>query len=52
MRKFFESEMPIPSNIFGMLMGLKEKISATNKHGLELLKKATEKQLTANIVNE
>lgn len=50
--QFFESEMPIPSNIFGMLMGLKEKISATNKHGLELLKKATEKQLTANIVNE
>lgn len=47
----FDSEMPMPSNIFGLLMDLKNKISATNKHGLELLKNVTEKQLSANLVS-
>jgi hypothetical protein len=27
----FDTEMPVPSNIFGLLLSLKEKISATNK---------------------
>lgn len=38
----FDTEMPVPSNIFGLLLGLKEKISATNKQGLDLLKKVSE----------
>jgi hypothetical protein len=40
----FNVEMPIPSNIFGLLMGLPDKIDASNKLGLALLKKVTEKQ--------
>ncbi len=47
----FDTEMPVPSNIFGLLMGLKDKISATNKQGLELLKNVTEKKFTANVVS-
>jgi hypothetical protein len=48
----FESEMPIPSNIFGMLFGLKNKISETNKQGLDLLKKLTEKQFSEGLVTQ
>jgi Polyketide cyclase / dehydrase and lipid transport len=38
----FDTDMPIPANIFGLLMGLKAEIAATNKQGLELLKKVSE----------
>jgi Polyketide cyclase / dehydrase and lipid transport len=40
----FVAEMPVPSNIFGMLLGLKDKIAATNKQGLDLLKQVVEKK--------
>ena len=38
----FDTDMPVPANIFGLLLGLKSKIAATNKQGLELLKQASE----------
>jgi hypothetical protein len=44
----FESEMPVPANIFGLLLGLKNKIAATNHQGLNLLKQAAEKKSLAN----
>lgn len=34
----FLVEMPFPSNIFGMLFGVKKHMAQTNKQGLELLK--------------
>lgn len=40
----FEVEMPVPANVFGMLMGLQKNIAATNQQGLNLLKQVTEKQ--------
>ncbi len=43
----FDTEMPVPSNIYGLLFGLKEKISASNKQGLTLLKKVSETSHTA-----
>lgn len=39
----FDTEMPVPANIFGLLLGLENKISITNQHGLELLKQVSEK---------
>ncbi len=39
----FDTDMPIPTNVIGLLMGLKAEITATNKQGLALLKKAVEK---------
>jgi len=39
----FEAPMPFPSNVFGMLFGVKERMASTNKQGLELLKEAVEK---------
>lgn len=43
----FDVDMPIPTNIFGMLLGLKSKMATTNEQGLSLLKKVAEqKQLT------
>ncbi len=39
----FDTDMPIPANVIGMLMGLKTEITNTNKQGLALLKKAVEK---------
>lgn len=38
----FETEMPVPANIFGWLLGLKGKMAVTNQQGLDLLKKVTE----------
>lgn len=43
----FDSEMPIPVNIFGLLFGLKNKINLNNKKGLELLKQVTENKISA-----
>lgn len=42
----FEAEMPVPTNVFGMLLGLKSKIAATNQQGLDLLKKVSEQANT------
>lgn len=48
----FDTEMPVPSNIFGLLFGLKEKISASNKQGLDLLKKVSESKKTASLTSK
>jgi hypothetical protein len=48
----FDTEMPVPSNIFGLLLNLKEKISATNKQGLELLKKVSENEKAASLTSK
>ncbi len=40
----FDTEMPVPTNIFGLLLGLKDKISTVNKRGLQLLKINLEKE--------
>lgn len=48
----FDTEMPVPSNIFGLLLGLKEKISATNQQGLGLLKKVSESSDTASLTTK
>lgn len=42
--QLFDTEIPVPSNIFGLLLGLKEKISVTNKQGLNLLKAVSESE--------
>lgn len=34
----FDVEMPFPSNIFGLLFGVKEQMAQTNQNGLNLLK--------------
>jgi uncharacterized protein YndB with AHSA1/START domain len=39
----FDTKMPIPFNVVGMLMGLKKEIKATNDRGLEKLKALCEK---------
>jgi hypothetical protein len=45
----FDAELPIPSNIFGLLFNLKQKISSTNQQGLILLKHVSENtRLTHN----
>ncbi len=46
----FETEMPLPSNIFGLLFGLKDKISTINKKGLSLLKNTTEQSKSASFM--
>ncbi|MBX9784210.1 MAG: SRPBCC family protein [Chitinophagaceae bacterium] len=38
----FDVDMPAPSNVFALLLGLKKKMAATNQQGLELLKKVSE----------
>ena len=48
----FDAEMPAPSNIFGLLLNLKEKISATNKQGLELLRQACENKKTPSLTSK
>ncbi|MFM9838453.1 MAG: hypothetical protein ACKVOQ_09335 [Cyclobacteriaceae bacterium] len=48
----FDTEMPVPSNIFGLLLGLKEKISVTNKQGLDLLKKVSESEKAASLTSK
>jgi hypothetical protein len=45
--QLFETEMPVPTNIIGLLMGLKDNIAATNQQGLALLREVTEKQYAA-----
>jgi hypothetical protein len=40
----FDTKMPVPLNVVGMLMGLKGKIKATNDRGLEKLKALCEKE--------
>lgn len=40
----FDVAMPFPANIIGMLMGLNDKMSATNQQGLALLKKVSEQE--------
>jgi hypothetical protein len=39
----FDVDMPVPVNVIGLLLGLKNKIAQTNQQGLALLKEATEK---------
>ena len=39
----FDVDMPVPANIFGMLLSLKDKMGATNQQGLALLKQVAEK---------
>ena len=46
----FEVPMPFPSNVFGLLFGVKQRMASTNKEGLELLKKAVER--TEKVVSE
>jgi hypothetical protein len=48
----FDTEMPAPSNIFCLLLGLKEKISSTNKQGLALLKQVSEGENTASLTSK
>ncbi|MBC7868328.1 MAG: hypothetical protein H7X88_12405 [Gloeobacteraceae cyanobacterium ES-bin-316] len=48
----FDLTLPAPANILGLLFGLKNKISATNKQGLSLLKQAAEKNQTALFTNK
>jgi hypothetical protein len=48
----FDTEMPAPFNIFGLLLGLKGKISATNNQGLDLLKKVSESGNTASLTTK
>lgn len=48
----FDTEMPVPSNIFGLLLNLKEKISTTNQQGLVLLKQVSEKEKTAALTSK
>jgi hypothetical protein len=43
----FYTQMPVPTNIIGLLMGLKGEISAINKQGLSLLKKVTEQKTSS-----
>jgi hypothetical protein len=38
----FDVDMPVPANVFGLLFGLKSKMTTTNELGLELLKKVAE----------
>lgn len=45
--QYFDTEMPVPANVFGMLMGLKTEIANINKQGLNLLKKVSEQHSTA-----
>jgi hypothetical protein len=45
----FNTEMPIPANIFGMLLRLKDKMSATNKQGLQLLGAVSEKKAAVSL---
>jgi hypothetical protein len=45
----FETDMPVPANVFGLLMGLKGEIAANNKMGLKLLQQVTEKKETVTI---
>ncbi|MFN0201369.1 MAG: hypothetical protein ACKVTZ_07605 [Bacteroidia bacterium] len=40
----FYVDMPIPANVFGLLFGLKSKMTATNEQGLTLLKKVAEQE--------
>lgn len=47
----FDTEMPVPSNIFGLLLNLKDKITAINKQGLHLLKNVTEQNANALTLN-
>lgn len=44
----FDAPMPVPANVFGLLLGLKDKIAATNGQGLKLLKDTTEKLAVAS----
>jgi hypothetical protein len=39
----FEVDMPVPVNVIGLILGLKGKMAATNRQGLDLLKKVSEK---------
>lgn len=39
----FESAMPVPVNIIGMLMGLEKQLAEVNNEGMDLLKKVSEK---------
>jgi len=43
----FEAPMPFPSNVFGLLFGVKNRMALTNQQGLELLKKVAEQSETA-----
>ena len=38
----FDVPMPFPSNIFGLLLGVKDRMAATNRQGMDLLKKTAE----------
>jgi hypothetical protein len=40
----FDTAMPVPANVFGMLFGLKAKMAATNQEGLVLLEQALARQ--------
>jgi hypothetical protein len=48
----FDTEMPVPTNVIGLLLGLKSKIAQTNQQGLTLLKEVSEKNAKLTGVNQ
>lgn len=44
----FDTAMPFPANVFGLLFGLKAKMAETNQQGLELLKQVSEQPETVS----